>query len=81
MLIITNTAGARNFEIVYEKFNLESVLVEVVHENGSHNCIIINLWFLLASIYSMKHLKESKHQNILLYAENYKHVSGVKLWD
>jgi len=39
------------------------------------------LYFLLASQDRLEHLKESKHQNILLYAENYKHVSGVKLWD
>jgi hypothetical protein len=35
--------------------------VEIVHRNGSLNCIIINLYFLLGSVYKFKHVKENRH--------------------
>jgi len=39
--------------------------MEIMHRNGLPNSIIINLQFLLASLYRLKHLKQSMHCKFL----------------
>jgi accessory gene regulator protein AgrB len=36
-----------------------------MHRDGSHNCVIISLWFLVAWPYRLNHLKESNHHKFL----------------
>jgi len=42
-----------NFEIYQSNLMLRSVLVENMHKNGSLNCIIVNLYFLLTSQFTV----------------------------
>jgi hypothetical protein len=63
MLINTNMVTVLTFEVrpTYDKLNEHgSVLMEIMHRNKSLNCIIINLYLILASPYWLKHLKLSR---------------------
>jgi len=45
----------------------ESVLVEIVHRNGSLNCIIVNLLFFLVSPYRLKPIRHKFYLELLIY--------------
>jgi hypothetical protein len=71
-------AMGRNFEVISDIIHAgECLLVAITHRNGFVNCTIIiiiieiiNLCFLLASAYELKHLDDesilSSYQNVLL---------------
>jgi hypothetical protein len=65
MLTITNMLAVQCSEVMSEKFNIETGLVEIMHRNGSLNCITINLQFLQASMYRLKHIKETRQHQLL----------------
>jgi hypothetical protein len=47
------------FFVIAAFFMQKTINVEIIHRNVSRNCIAVNLWFILAWPYRLKHLKES----------------------
>jgi hypothetical protein len=61
-------ATMRILEVIHDKFNAVEIcttVINVMHLNGSLNCSIISLYFLLVSAYRPKYLKQSKCHKLI----------------